>query len=154
MGNAHPNLVPYQVFQAADGPLIVATGNDRQCWDFCRMIGRADLAEDPRYRANADRIRNRGAFISALAEAVARMPRAKLLAALEAAAVPAGPINTVGRNFRRPAGRRPQDAARCAGDRRARRQRAHGAVPDPPRRRGLRRRDRRPAGSANTAPRF
>ena len=99
MGNAHPNLVPYQVFQAADGPLIVATGNDRQCWDFCRVIGRGDLAEDPRYRANADRIRNRGAFISALAEAVARMPRAKLLAALEAAAVPAGPINTVAETF-------------------------------------------------------
>ena len=99
MGNAHPNLVPYQVFQAADGPLIVATGNDRQCWDFCRVIGRGDLAEDPRYRANADRIRNRGAFISALAEAVAQMPRAKLLAALEAAAVPAGPINTVAETF-------------------------------------------------------
>ena len=99
MGNAHPNLVPYQVFQAADGPLIVATGNDRQCWEFCRVIGRGDLAEDPRYRANADRIRNRGAFISALAEAVAQMPRAKLLAALEAAAVPAGPINTVAETF-------------------------------------------------------
>ena len=99
MGNAHPNLVPYQVFQAADGPLIVATGNDRQCWDFCRVIGRGDLAEDPRYHANADRIRNRGPFISALAEAVAQMPRAKLLAALEAAAVPAGPINTVAETF-------------------------------------------------------
>ena len=99
MGNAHPNLVPYQVFEAADGPLIVATGNDRQCWDFCRVIGREDLAVDPRYRANADRIRDRGPFISALAEAVARMPRGKLLEALEAANVPAGPIYTVAEAF-------------------------------------------------------
>ena len=57
MGNAHPNLVPYQVFEAADGPLIVATGNDRQARDFCRIVGREDLADDPRYATNADRIR-------------------------------------------------------------------------------------------------
>jgi crotonobetainyl-CoA:carnitine CoA-transferase CaiB-like acyl-CoA transferase len=99
MGNAHPNLVPYQVFQAADGPLIVATGNDRQCWDFCRVIGRDDLSADSRYRSNADRIRNRSAFIAELAEAVGRMPRVKLLEALEAAAVPAGPIYTVAETF-------------------------------------------------------
>ena len=59
MGNAHPNLVPYQVFEAADGPLIVATGNDRQAKDFCRIVGRADLAENPAYASNADRIRLR-----------------------------------------------------------------------------------------------
>jgi len=102
MGNAHPNLVPYQVFQAADGPLIVATGNDRQCWDFCRIVGRADLAADPQYARNADRIRNRAKFIGALAEATVQHRRADLLAALEAAHVPAGPINSVAEAFADP----------------------------------------------------
>ena len=95
MGNAHPNLVPYQVFEAADGPLVVATGNDRQARDFCRIVGRPDLAENPSYASNADRIRHRETYIGALSEAVAARPRAEILAALEAAHVPAGPINTV-----------------------------------------------------------
>jgi crotonobetainyl-CoA:carnitine CoA-transferase CaiB-like acyl-CoA transferase len=102
MGNAHPNLVPYQVFQAADGPIIVATGNDRQSRDFCRIVGREDLASDPQYASNADRIRHRAKFIGALAEAVAGLNRADLLAALEAANVPAGPINTVAEAFADP----------------------------------------------------
>ena len=70
MGNAHPNIVPYQVFQAADGPLIVATGNDRQNRDFCRLIGRGDLADDFRYATNADRVHNRDAFVAEVAGAV------------------------------------------------------------------------------------
>ncbi len=102
MGNAHPNLVPYQVFQASDGPLIVATGNDRQSRDFCRIVGRPDLETDPRYASNADRIRNRASFIGALAQGVAAMRRADLLAALEAANVPAGPIYTVAEAFADP----------------------------------------------------
>ena len=102
MGNAHPNLVPYQVFQALDGPVIVATGNDRQCWDFCRIIGRSDLEANPRYTKNADRIRNRAEFIGELAKAVANVPRAKLLDALERANVPAGPINNVAEAFADP----------------------------------------------------
>jgi crotonobetainyl-CoA:carnitine CoA-transferase CaiB-like acyl-CoA transferase len=102
MGNAHPNLAPYQVFQAADGPLIVATGNDRQSRDFCRIVGREDLATDPRYASNADRLLRRPAFIGALAEAVAGKTRADLLAALEAANVPAGPIHTVAEAFADP----------------------------------------------------
>ncbi len=102
MGNAHPNLVPYQVFEAADGPLIVATGNDRQSRDFCRIVGREDLARDPRFATNADRIRNRVEFIGALAEATARHRRDDLLVALEANHVPAGPINTVAETFADP----------------------------------------------------
>ncbi len=102
MGNAHPNLVPYQVFEASDGPLIVATGNDRQARDFCRLVGRADLADDPAYRTNADRIRGRAAYIAELTAATRRMRRADLLAALEAANVPAGPINTVAEAFADP----------------------------------------------------
>ena len=102
MGNAHPNLVPYQVFEASDGPLIVATGNDRQARDFCRIVGRADLADDPAYKSNADRIKRREAYIGELAKAVAKMRRAELLDALEAASVPGGPINNVAEAFADP----------------------------------------------------
>jgi crotonobetainyl-CoA:carnitine CoA-transferase CaiB-like acyl-CoA transferase len=102
MGNAHPNLVPYQVFQAADGPLVIATGNTRQSRDLCRIVGLATLADDPRYADNDGRVRNRESFIGALSEAIARMPRARLLAELEAATVPAGPINTIAEAFADP----------------------------------------------------
>ena len=102
MGNAHPNIVPYQVFEAADGPLIVATGNDRQNRDFCRLIGREDLADDPRYATNADRVKNRESFISEVAQAMKTTPRGPLLEALEAVHVPASPINQVGEAFANP----------------------------------------------------
>ncbi len=102
MGNAHPNLVPYQVFEAADGPVIVATGNSRQARDFERIVGRADLGLDPAFAANADRIRHRAEYIGALSAATAKMRRADLLDALEAANVPAGPINTLAEAFADP----------------------------------------------------
>ncbi len=102
LGNAHPNIVPYQVFEAADGPLIVAAGNDRQTRDFCRILGLEALAADPAYATNAERVRNRDSFVAALAEAARTMPRAALLAALEGAGVPAGPINTVEQVFADP----------------------------------------------------
>ena len=102
MGNAHPNLAPYQVFEAADGPLIVATGNDRQARDFCRIVGRADLADDPAFASNADRLARRSEYVGALADATVKMHRADLIAALEKANVPAGPINTVAQAFAEP----------------------------------------------------
>jgi crotonobetainyl-CoA:carnitine CoA-transferase CaiB-like acyl-CoA transferase len=102
MGNAHPNLVPYQVFRAADGPLIIATGNTRQSRDLCRIVGLEELAADPRYANNEDRVRNRGPFIAALQAAIEKSERAGLLAALEAANVPAGPIYTIGESFADP----------------------------------------------------
>ncbi len=102
MGNAHPNLVPYQVFRAADGPLIIATGNTRQSRDLCRILGLDELAADPRYADNAGRVRNRAPFIAALQEAIGTTVRADLLAALEAANVPAGPIYTIGESFADP----------------------------------------------------
>jgi crotonobetainyl-CoA:carnitine CoA-transferase CaiB-like acyl-CoA transferase len=102
MGNAHPNIVPYQVFEAADGPLIVATGNDRQNRDFCRLIGREDLADDARYATNADRVKNREGFISEVADAIRTKPRGPLLEVLEALHVPASPINQVGEAFANP----------------------------------------------------
>ncbi|MBP7000794.1 CaiB/BaiF CoA-transferase family protein [Amaricoccus sp.] len=101
MGNAHPNIAPYQVFQAADGPFVLACGNDGQFAKLCGVLG-LDLAADPRFTLNRDRVANRAALVAALAPALAARSRADLLAALEAAGVPAGPINTVAEAFADP----------------------------------------------------
>jgi crotonobetainyl-CoA:carnitine CoA-transferase CaiB-like acyl-CoA transferase len=95
LGNAHPNIVPYQVFPAADGHLIIACGNDRQYQALCRLLGLAALADHPDYAANADRVANREALTRQIAAATATRSRADLIAALEAAGVPGGPINSV-----------------------------------------------------------
>ncbi|MGO9743869.1 MAG: CaiB/BaiF CoA transferase family protein [Roseiarcus sp.] len=102
LGNAHPNIVPYSVFEAADGPLIVASGNDRQNRDFLEIIGRDDLADDPAFATNADRVKRREGFVAEVARSVGTLERAKLLDALEAAHVPAGPINQIGETFENP----------------------------------------------------
>ena len=102
LGNSHPNIVPYQVFEAADGPLIIAAGNDRQTRDVCRILGLEALAADPAYATNADRVRNREAFVAPLVDAARTLPRAALLEALEKAGVPAGPINSVAQVFADP----------------------------------------------------
>ncbi|HLW90571.1 MAG TPA: CaiB/BaiF CoA-transferase family protein [Roseiarcus sp.] len=99
LGNAHPNLVPYQVFKVADGHIIIAAGNDRQTRDLCRVLGVEELADDPRFLSNADRIANRVAFIALLQERTEWFKAAELLAALEKAVVPAGPINSVAEVF-------------------------------------------------------
>ncbi|WP_313136589.1 CaiB/BaiF CoA transferase family protein [Paracoccus jeotgali] len=93
MGNAHPNLVPYAVFDCADGWIIIATGNDAQYRRLCQVLGLPALAEAPDYATNADRIRNREALTAALSAVTRGMQRDDLLAALEAEGVPAGPIN-------------------------------------------------------------
>ncbi|NMM43456.1 CoA transferase [Rhodospirillaceae bacterium KN72] len=95
LGNAHPNIVPYQVFPAADGHLIVACGNDRQFENFCRVLGLDDLIGNADYATNPARVANRDVLVPKLAEATARQTRADLIAALENAGVPGGPINTV-----------------------------------------------------------
>ncbi len=102
LGNAHPNIVPYQVFACADGHLIIAVGNDGQFRRCAAVIGRADLGDDARYRTNADRIRNRGELVAAMSAAILGLRRDDLLAALEAEGVPAGPINTVAQVFADP----------------------------------------------------
>ena len=102
LGNAHPNIVPYQVFKVADGHIIIATGNDRQTRDLCRILGLEGLAEDPRFASNAERVANRVAFIALLEEACRNFTSAELLAALEKAAVPAGPINSIAEVFADP----------------------------------------------------
>jgi crotonobetainyl-CoA:carnitine CoA-transferase CaiB-like acyl-CoA transferase len=96
MGNAHQNIVPYQVFEAADGHLILAVGNDRQFAKFCAIAGRPEWAADPRFATNAERVRNRAVLVPMLEDAVRQRPRADWLAALEAAKVPCGSINSIG----------------------------------------------------------
>src|SRR5688572_12424365 len=102
MGNAHPNIVPYQVFPVSDGHVIVAVGNDGQFAKFSSVLGAPALAADPRFASNADRVRNREALAEFLAQLTARFSRDALLAALEQQGVPAGPINSVADVFADP----------------------------------------------------
>jgi crotonobetainyl-CoA:carnitine CoA-transferase CaiB-like acyl-CoA transferase len=102
MGNGHANLVPYQAFETADGPVIVAVGNDRQFARLCAILGLAELAEDERFRTNPARVVHREGLIPVLAEAIGRRPRREFSKALEAAGIPAGPINDVAEVFADP----------------------------------------------------
>ncbi len=102
LGNAHPNIAPYQVFPTSDGHLIVAVGNDRQFVKFCALLDRADLATDERYRTNALRVQNRDMLTPELAAETAKIERDTLLKLLEDAGVPGGPINTVADVFADP----------------------------------------------------
>ncbi|WP_170406278.1 CaiB/BaiF CoA transferase family protein [Ruegeria arenilitoris] len=95
MGNAHVNLAPYQVFDCADGHIIIATGNDRQYQRLCRVLNLPDMAEAPEYLHNKDRLANRRTLIARLNGATATWAKADLLAACEAQGIPAGPINTL-----------------------------------------------------------
>ncbi|WP_428926783.1 CaiB/BaiF CoA transferase family protein [Marinibacterium sp. SX1] len=97
MGNAHMNLTPYEVFDCADGHIIIATGNDAQYQRLCRLLGLDDMAEHPDYLENKDRIANRRVMIARLNGATAGRTMDDLLSACEAQGVPAGPINTLDR---------------------------------------------------------
>ncbi len=101
-GNAHQNIVPYQVFEVADGHLILAVGNDAQFARFCAVAGRPELAKDPRFAVNAGRVRHRDSLVPVLVEILKQRPRAAWLAALEAAKVPCGPINDLAEVFADP----------------------------------------------------
>ncbi len=92
-GNAHANVVPYEVFATADGHVILAVGNDGQFASFCRVAGRPELAADPRYATMPGRITNRSTLIPLLHEIFRQRPSRRWLADLEAAGVPCGPIN-------------------------------------------------------------
>ena len=92
-GNYHPNLTPYQVFDCADGHIIIATGNDGQYRRLCDVLGVAELADDPAYLSNADRIQNRDELTRILGNATRGFNKLDLLAACEAKGIPAGPIN-------------------------------------------------------------
>jgi crotonobetainyl-CoA:carnitine CoA-transferase CaiB-like acyl-CoA transferase len=107
-GNAHQNIVPYQVFEvapAADGHkdhVIIAVGNDTQYANFCEVAGHRDLATDPRFAKNQDRVRNRAVLVPLLAAVMKTRPKAQWLAALEQAKVPCGAINNLGEVFADP----------------------------------------------------
>ena len=102
MGNAHPNIVPYQVFAACDGHLIIACGNDGQFQRLCGVLGSPDLALDPAYSTNSARVAARNSLVPKLAELTSAMTRDDLLARLEVVGVPAGPINTIADVFEDP----------------------------------------------------
>jgi crotonobetainyl-CoA:carnitine CoA-transferase CaiB-like acyl-CoA transferase len=99
IGNAHPNIVPYQVFPVADGHIIIATGNDSQYQKLCGVLGEPSLADHSDYRDNKARLANREMLVARLTELTMRMKRADLLAKLEAVGVPAGPINNLDQVF-------------------------------------------------------
>ncbi len=102
LGNAHPNLVPYQVFECSDGWIIIATGNDGQYRRLCTILDLPELAELPDFLTNADRIGNRDRLSQLLGEETAKHSKAELLAACEAKGVPAGPINDLEEVFADP----------------------------------------------------
>lgn len=102
MGNAHPNLAPYAVFDCADGWIIIATGNDGQYRKLCGLLGLPDMATAAEFATNADRIANRAAMTARLTAATRSLTKAELLAACEAEGVPAGPINDMGEVFADP----------------------------------------------------
>lgn len=101
-GNAHPNLVPYQVFSVADGHMIVAVGNDSQFKAFTQAIGLPTLAKDPRFATNPERVRHRDQLIPLLAEQLQQRPRDEWLVLFESVNVPAGPINTLDQVYDNP----------------------------------------------------
>jgi crotonobetainyl-CoA:carnitine CoA-transferase CaiB-like acyl-CoA transferase len=102
MGNAHPNVVPYQDFPTADGFMIIAVGNDTQFNRLCAELGLADLAADPRFATNQQRVLNRAALVERLCAVTRARPTAHWLAAFESTGVPCGPINTIDAVFADP----------------------------------------------------
>lgn len=95
IGNAHQNLTPYQVFDCMDGWLIIATGNDPQYQRLCKMLGQGWMADDPKFKTNADRLSNRDEMTSLLTKQTLTWTKAELLAACEEQGIPAGPINSM-----------------------------------------------------------
>ena len=102
MGNAHPNIVPYQDFPTADGDMILAIGNDGQFARFCAIAGHPEWAQDERFATNAARVANRAALIPLLRQATVMRTTAEWIAALESNAVPCGPINDLAAVFADP----------------------------------------------------
>jgi crotonobetainyl-CoA:carnitine CoA-transferase CaiB-like acyl-CoA transferase len=100
MGNAHPSISPYELYDAADGQLVIAVGNDRQFRALCDTIDRTELADDARFATNTDRVANRTQLREELDRALREQPAAHWSEALTQARVPAGPVNDVGAAFR------------------------------------------------------
>jgi formyl-CoA transferase len=101
-GNAHPNVIPYQVFACSDGHIIVAVGNDSQFKKFCEVLGESTLGAEERFATNSNRIRNRDTLIPLLEPLMQARSRDAWVDALEAAGVPCGPINNIDQVFENP----------------------------------------------------
>jgi crotonobetainyl-CoA:carnitine CoA-transferase CaiB-like acyl-CoA transferase len=99
MGNAHPSIAPYEVYQASDRPIVIAVGNDGQFSKLCEVLGIEDVASDARFTSNTSRVANRGALNELLTPAFASHEADFLWKSLTAAGVPSGPINTVDHAF-------------------------------------------------------
>ena len=95
LGSAHPNIVPYQAFEAADGALVLAVGNDAQFRRMCGVLGRPEWADDPRFANNAGRVEHRNELVPQIADRLRAEPRARLLARLREAGLPATPVADV-----------------------------------------------------------
>jgi crotonobetainyl-CoA:carnitine CoA-transferase CaiB-like acyl-CoA transferase len=102
LGNAHPNIVPYQTFETRDGHIIMAVGSDRQYTEYCRIIGAPHLATDEKYQSNRGRVENRDTLIPLLQPFMTARTTAQWVEAFEAAAVPCGPINSIDQVFANP----------------------------------------------------
>ena len=101
MGNAHPTIVPYQVFKSADDYFVLACGNDRQFDAFCKLA-HVDWSSNPHYAKNADRVRRRAELVPQIAAVIATKPAEHWLKGLDAAGVPCAPINTIDKAFAEP----------------------------------------------------
>ncbi len=99
LGNAHPNIVPYQDFPSADGDFLLAVGNDSQFRKFCEVAGQREWADDSRFISNKARVANRDALIPLIRQATVFKTTAEWIAALEQAGVPCGPINNLAEVF-------------------------------------------------------
>ena len=104
MGTAHPNICPYQAFQASDRPFILAAGNDRLFTRTCEVLGHPEWAEDPRYVTNEDRVRHRDELIPLLAESFTSRTATEWIDVLEGASVPCAPIRAMDEVFASPEG--------------------------------------------------
>jgi formyl-CoA transferase len=94
-GNTHPNIVPYQPFEAADQPIIIAVGNDRQFARLAEICGHSEWAADPSFATNEARVGNRAEIVGLVSAAIRERPAAEWLGQLDEAGIPAGPINTI-----------------------------------------------------------
>ena len=95
LGTAHPHIVPYQAFPTADGLIMVAVGTDQQFRSLCQVLGKLELAEDPRFATNPSRVQNRELLVAILTEVFLKRPRDEWVRELKKAGVPAGPVNTL-----------------------------------------------------------
>ena len=102
LGNGHPNIVPYQAFRTQDGYVVVSCGNDRLYQALCQLLGRDDLANNPNFATNPQRVRNREQLVPALQEEFLKRPTEEWLPELRTAGIPCGPINTVSQIFHDP----------------------------------------------------